>query len=271
MKKLFYLFLLFPLLFIACSDDDNNKIKFYDANTPPERITEIEIGTRSAGEKYSFAFVKGGSGVYNTTSSNQDVIESENIWIEDYYGGYMNTLSFIIKDAGETIITVTDSKGNAATLKVTVSATSQKFLVSEPALQINDMVAGLKTAISEDVEQTNLLANNSFILTYTGKEEGNVQIYSDAYAENEIATGRFRFELQEGNQMSILFLILEYGGREHRYQYVSDNAPLSQKSNYYRIKLGENLTEYYQNKYDGQYPAGTVSEVKYYFTVSSAG
>lgn len=270
MKKFFVLSLaLLSILagFTSCGSDDDNAIKFYvsTGTSKLERVKEITVGTiLSNNEGAVYAFIRGGDGIYNAQSSNQQVVNSSTIRIEELhpeFGGDF-ALKFKPEAEGETTITVTDSEGNMSALKVTVEMTTQKFNVSGEAVKIEGADEATEALIVADMKANNLENQNSFIFEYKEMSTGTVKIYSDLYAENLKAEGTFRIEHRVENDKNLLFYIMNYDSREHVYELTPPASEFSQKSSEFRIRLVEDLTEEYQQ----QYPA--LTEAKYSFVIS---
>lgn len=263
MKKAIYLFLLLPLLFVACgSDDDDDTIRFYTLEDGYTEVKSIEVGKKFVGY---YVAIEGGDGAYGIASSDQHVIPNSSIGMEKLEGHLL--LGFTPENEGESVITVTDGKGNSAKLKVTVKAVTEKWTI-QPNEAITVTVP--KTLVSEillDLKQNNLQEGNSFILTYDGAKEGTVDIYSDAAATDKKWDGTFRLENNEDETIPVYYyLIMKYNGREHRYA-----VPRNVKSSFYpksevlHVKLVDDLTAYYQKKY----PTEEIEMVEYSFTMTS--
>lgn len=255
------------LSFVACNDDDDDKIRFYDFGVFPDKIKEIEAGTINGRNKTSYATIAGGTQPYTATSSNQQVIKDAEIWVDNEYGENRNTLSFIVTAPGETTITVTDSKGNTADLKVTVKLSSYLYTVGKSRLVINDEVdETIKNQIQSGIAQSNLVEGNSYKLIYTPEGAQDLVVYSDAHGLDEKWTGTFWYESNDGEGVFDFFLVMNYNGTDHSYQMFSgqlsdqksDDQPLT------KWVLVENLTKEYQLLY----PSANITEVQYGFNVN---
>lgn len=127
MKKL--LTILLPILFVlisfnACNDDDDKKkIIFYEIgiSAHPDQTTEVSIGNYDIGNLTAYAYIKGGDGTFSFKSSNQSVVDNSSISaVPTKSTDYPYFFHFKPLALGETTITVSDSEGNTAILKVTI-------------------------------------------------------------------------------------------------------------------------------------------------------
>lgn len=250
--------------FFSC-DDDDDKIRFYTYEVFSEKIVELEVGTIYGNEEFSYAIVRGGTAPYTAVSSNQAVIQNDEIRVGNLSGESQNTLIFKIISAGETIITVTDSKGNTADLKVTVKLSSYLYTVGKSELMVNEEVdESVKNEINADIAQSNLVEGNSFKLVYMADGTRNLIVYSDVQAANEKWTGTFWYESHDlGDGLSEHRLVLSYDGKNHSYWMLyGELAKRISDQQQTKWIFVENLTEEYQSSYP------SVTDVQYGFNVT---
>lgn len=246
------------LAFFACSSDDD-KMKFYDgSDDSSNRIKKLEITTRQ-GE--SSIWVKGGDNDYSATSSNPEVVEIVMVTS-------VNQIIYLPKKVGSAVITVKDSKDNAAALTVEVEEGKQVYFMSNSKdhLLITDpdplADPTIKDAIADDIAENNVTGKNLILLTYKDHKSGSLMIKED---DQENSPTRFEGTFRiEDNGNSSYYLILHYNDEEHRYQRRYRDGSYDKKDlgpiNFYLI---EDLT----NRYKAKYPSSGINKIEYVLNV----
>jgi len=250
MKKLFNLFLLATLFcgFTSCSDDnDDNRIKFYVAESYNADGTANLVRTESLSAKIGMGttfYIKGGSGNYTVTSDNEGLAVVQ--------AGEESGLYHIATNEtlGSTTIKVKDGSNETVSIPLSVQSYRLEFPIGNiyTAIQVEEGVTideNIKKEIEEEVATRMIPVRNLLVLTFEKPSSGSLYISGDGTTQY---TGTFT---QTRTNSENWFVDAKYNDKEFHYHISKIELVLRSKEKTFLdiLDILEDMTEVYKEKY----------------------
>lgn len=224
-KTIFYtlLILMCGFLTVSCSDDDDDGIKFYYSNSEGKEVRVNAINVYL--DMGAVVRVEDVSGDYEVKSSSPDIVDNV-VYYDDRFSIKANKV-------GTTTLTLTDSRGETASLAITVVKRETRLTVIEsfvdilatnPTPEDQEKIAALKGQIGDQL----LAIGDSYKLTYNDSESGAV----DVYKENSTTPLRSgTFVLQKNYEENRMVFVMTFKDKVTTYYFsTSYNMTPSQRS-----------------------------------------
>jgi len=249
MKNLFYLFFTALLLagFVSCSDDDDNSIKFYVAEsynaegTPNLVLAESLSANIGSGRDI---YIKGGNGTYTVTSDN------DNIAVVEPYAEVSNTFFISTKkELGSTTIRVKDGNNIQTSITISVNRYKIQYSVAEAYtyLELKEgttLDENMKKEIEDEIAERVIPVGNALTLTYDKPGSGDLSITKSG---TSVYTGTF---IETKNEEKSWFNIdAKYNNKEFHYLVTRLENLIKKSTGPVYLDLVEDMTDVYKEKY----------------------
>lgn len=251
MKRIYSILLLISLLLAgtSCEDDYRDMVFFtgeapiYQIGTCGNLISSVDLYlTKPDGIVVG---VDGGSGTYVIVNGDETIVTANFTTSEN---GYERVL-ISPKAEGETIVTVRDSEGNQAMLRVWVDE-CVKYVLKKTREGI--VIKG--DATEEQKNEVAAAFTDMFTVKVEGRYElipddesdpwrqGTLRVYLDAKATTPM-TGRYEYVPVMDGEQGQMVMRFTYNNEEHNYRFGTIPEPTRMSSSYASLDLWEEVTE----------------------------